>query len=222
MKTVPVPALVPLSPEEKLERRREKDRAAKRRARARDATRINARELEAKRKYREANREAAREACRRSKAANPQPDRDSKARRRARKAEVVEPVKRAVVFDRDKGICGICGKPVDPLEWHMDHIKPLSRGGEHTYENVQVSHPLCNWEKGAPTEPAVCPPVVGRKEAAAILGVKPGNMARDVPELVPLQDRKIKGFDVCATPLYPRAEVEAVAGTRAKASRARG
>lgn len=63
------------------------------------------------------------------------------------------------------------------------------------------------------------PALLGRKESAAVLGVKPGNMARDIPELIPLQDRKIKGFEVCATPLYPRAEVEAVAGRRAKASR---
>jgi hypothetical protein len=60
------------------------------------------------------------------------------------------------------------------------------------------------------------PALVGKKEAAAILGVKVGNMYRDVPELIPLQDRKIKGFEVCATPLYPRAEVEAVARRRAK------
>lgn len=60
------------------------------------------------------------------------------------------------------------------------------------------------------------PALVGKGEAAKILGVRPGNMARDIPELVPLQDRKIKGFEVCATPLYLRAEVEALAVSRGR------
>ena len=52
------------------------------------------------------------------------------------------------MFKRDKGRCGICRKKVDPADWHLDHIVPLSRGGEHSYANVQVTHPFCNESKG--------------------------------------------------------------------------
>jgi 5-methylcytosine-specific restriction endonuclease McrA len=73
------------------------------------------------------------------------------AKRRARKknAPILEAIEHAVVFERDGGVCGICGVLVDPANWHLDHVIPLSRGGEHSYANVQVSHPTCNLSKGA-------------------------------------------------------------------------
>lgn len=75
---------------------------------------------------------------------------DRAATRRARKrAAVVERVFRSVVFRRDQGLCGICRTAVDPGHWHLDHVVPLSRGGEHSYANVQVTHPECNLRKGS-------------------------------------------------------------------------
>lgn len=41
--------------------------------------------------------------------------------------------------------CAICGKRSDALE--MDHIIPLSRGGNHTASNVQAACHECNWTK---------------------------------------------------------------------------
>jgi 5-methylcytosine-specific restriction endonuclease McrA len=74
---------------------------------------------------------------------------DIQARRRARKRRgMAEKISRAVVFERDAGICHICGKKVDPNRWHLEHIVPLSKGGEHSYRNVAVSHPECNLSKG--------------------------------------------------------------------------
>lgn len=70
--------------------------------------------------------------------------------RRARKrGAFVEKVYKSRVFKRDDGICGICGEPVDPLRWHLDHVIPFARGGEHSYANTQVSHPACNLRKAA-------------------------------------------------------------------------
>lgn len=60
----------------------------------------------------------------------------------------VEHVDRRIVWDRDNGICGLCGKPADPNDWHLEHINPISQGGEHSYANTQVSHPTCNRIKG--------------------------------------------------------------------------
>lgn len=70
-------------------------------------------------------------------------------KRRAQKAEVSsETIDRSVVFDRDNGTCYLCGSQVDPTDWHMDHIHPISKGGSHTYDNVRVTHPECNLRKG--------------------------------------------------------------------------
>jgi hypothetical protein len=76
--------------------------------------------------------------------------RKSRLQRRARLVEAfVEFVDPAVVFERDKGICGICRLPVDASSFDIDHVIPLSKGGEHRYSNVQVAHSRCNRRKGA-------------------------------------------------------------------------
>jgi 5-methylcytosine-specific restriction endonuclease McrA len=73
---------------------------------------------------------------------------DSK--RRAREREVfVEVVVPMVVYQRDKGICGICRKSVDiASRWEIDHIVPIAKRGPHSYANVQLAHMTCNRRKG--------------------------------------------------------------------------
>jgi hypothetical protein len=58
-------------------------------------------------------------------------------------------VDRAQVWERDQGVCGICGEQADPDQWEVDHIVPLAAGGKHILSNVQVAHPACNASKGA-------------------------------------------------------------------------
>lgn len=71
-------------------------------------------------------------------------------RRARKKAVFVEVVDPMVVFQRDKGICGICMKHVDiNSKWHIDHVIPIARGGVHSYANVQLAHALCNLSKHA-------------------------------------------------------------------------
>ena len=67
----------------------------------------------------------------------------------------VEPVNLWDLYNRDYGICSICGLPVpDSSEpsniWAatVDHIVPLSLGGEHSTMNCQLSHRICNCLKG--------------------------------------------------------------------------
>ena len=65
------------------------------------------------------------------------------------------------LFLRDKGICAICGKPCDINDYEyrdgvfiagnnypsVDHIIPLSKGGVHSWDNVQLAHRICNTKK---------------------------------------------------------------------------
>lgn len=73
----------------------------------------------------------------------------SRARRIAERTQVVDVVDRRIVFERGGGNCGICLKPVDLDTFHVDHIIPIARGGEHSYANTQPAHPVCNMRKGA-------------------------------------------------------------------------
>lgn len=71
-------------------------------------------------------------------------------RRRARKANVhVEPVDRAAIIRRDKSTCYLCGLRCKPHEIHLDHVMPISKGGEHTADNLRVTCAPCNIRKGA-------------------------------------------------------------------------
>ena len=59
------------------------------------------------------------------------------------------------IFERDDYICQLCFEPIDPfLRWpdplaaSLDHITPISKGGNHTRDNAQASHLRCNLVKG--------------------------------------------------------------------------
>jgi 5-methylcytosine-specific restriction endonuclease McrA len=76
-------------------------------------------------------------------------------RSRARRFGVLyTPIKKAAIFERDQWVCGLCGEPVDKdIAWPnlecatLDHIIPMSRGGDHVETNVQLAHFLCNLMK---------------------------------------------------------------------------
>lgn len=59
-----------------------------------------------------------------------------------------------LVYFRDSGKCGICGKDVEFDLGTLDHIIPVTKGGSHTYDNVQLAHQPCNREK-ADHEPSI-------------------------------------------------------------------
>ncbi len=66
------------------------------------------------------------------------------------------------LIKRDNHICKICGKPVDENDYYIDdvgnfivghdypsidHIKPISKGGTHSWDNIQLAHHYCNTVK---------------------------------------------------------------------------
>ena len=77
--------------------------------------------------------------------------------RRARKRGIAhETIDLPNLLARDKFKCGICAKAISvkhryphPLSPSIDHIIPLSKGGSHTWVNVQDSHHECNQLKRA-------------------------------------------------------------------------
>ena len=63
------------------------------------------------------------------------------------------------LYDRDGGICWLCGKECDYDDYYIteegyfvtganypsvDHVYPLSKGGLHSWDNVKLAHHLCN------------------------------------------------------------------------------
>ncbi len=63
------------------------------------------------------------------------------------------PIDHGAIYDRNGGRCHICGRPVDPAQFHLDHVIPLSRGGAHSPGNLRVAHPTCNLRKAASEPP---------------------------------------------------------------------
>lgn len=82
--------------------------------------------------------------------ANPEKCKAIDARRRARLlAATIEPFSYEAILWRDGHRCHICGGDVEPGTHHFDHVVPLARGGEHSYDNVRVAHAGCNQRKNA-------------------------------------------------------------------------
>lgn len=75
--------------------------------------------------------------------------------RRLEKCSVVDwSITLTKLYQRDHGFCQLCGEPVDfnadpnSDEYpSIDHIIPISKGGDHTWENVQLAHRGCNTKK---------------------------------------------------------------------------
>ena len=87
--------------------------------------------------------------------------RPSKNRDRARiKGAKYSYYTRQQIFDRDGYDCYICNTPVDLSAphvqgqpgWetypHIEHVVPLSLGGDDTLQNVKIAHAKCNMDKG--------------------------------------------------------------------------
>lgn len=51
------------------------------------------------------------------------------------------------LYERDGGVCFLCGLDVDRRDASEDHVVPLNGGGEHTLENVVLAHRSCNTRK---------------------------------------------------------------------------
>lgn len=85
------------------------------------------------------------------------------AKKRLRGKVVDKDISLEKLIVRDNGRCKLCGRVVDVNDYtirdgafiagamypSIDHIKPLSKGGVHSWDNVQLAHCRCNTLKGA-------------------------------------------------------------------------
>jgi 5-methylcytosine-specific restriction endonuclease McrA len=76
--------------------------------------------------------------------------------RRAREEARIDRFDPLDIYKRDGWMCQICGSEVNrdvlyPDAWSatLDHVVPLSRGGDHTRENTVLAHLRCNLVKSA-------------------------------------------------------------------------
>lgn len=151
---------------------------------------------------------------------DPNITRERNHRRRARMlGAYVEHVESLVVLERDDGVCGICGGDVDPLDFHVDHIVPISRGGAHAYFNVQPAHPLCNTRKHNNCDAPLIPYTPAGRRSARVL-------ARDELIVVLLADgatyaEVAEQLDVCYATVRIRVKTMRDAG-RIVVARSRG
>jgi len=71
---------------------------------------------------------------------------------------VPQSIDRVVIYERDEWVCQLCMEPIDrTLRWpdpmcaSIDHVVPVSMGGDNSAENLQASHLRCNVVKGNST-----------------------------------------------------------------------
>jgi endogenous inhibitor of DNA gyrase (YacG/DUF329 family) len=75
----------------------------------------------------------------------------------------IESISLRKLYERDGGICHICGKKTDWDDYRLnangafiagrhyptrDHVVPVSKGGPHTWDNVKLACFSCNSRKG--------------------------------------------------------------------------
>jgi hypothetical protein len=106
-------------------------------------------------KYYRDNNERERKNGREYRKKHPEKCRENNRRRRALRANcITEIVNELQVYEIHNWVCGICGKRINKKltkpnlkSKSLDHIIPLSKGGTHTYNNLQPAHLSCNMSK---------------------------------------------------------------------------
>ena len=82
----------------------------------------------------------------------------TKLRNRCNAVNFDEDITLEKLYNRDGGVCALCGGRCNYEDYilkdttfiagntypSIDHIKPLSKGGSHTWDNVQLAHKQCN------------------------------------------------------------------------------
>lgn len=107
------------------------------------------------RRYREANNERVKAHDRWRYSQHPEVAAEKATRRRAAclGASAGDPTAIRAIYRRAREVlkvdCYLCGKRIPLGQRHVDHIVPLSKGGEHSASNLAIACAGCNESKGA-------------------------------------------------------------------------
>ena len=108
------------------------------------------RDRERKREYCHRHRDEYRErarAWRKTEAGRAHSAREYNKRRRLLEGAVQVPWLRSEIAERDGWECYLCGSEIEPDDLNIDHVKPLSLGGDDAPWNVAATHAACNFSK---------------------------------------------------------------------------
>lgn len=79
-------------------------------------------------------------------------------------------IKRVKIFDAGRGICHLCGLPIQAgQKWEADHVKPLWCGGEDHESNMAPAHVKCHSDK---SKADAAPKAKTDRQRANHLGIK--------------------------------------------------
>ena len=62
-------------------------------------------------------------------------------------------IDRRAIYERDRGVCGICDTPVLYADMQIDHVLPRGHGGPDDPENLRATHQHCNRTRKLPPRP---------------------------------------------------------------------
>jgi 5-methylcytosine-specific restriction endonuclease McrA len=78
---------------------------------------------------------------------------DHTAKHRA-KTRVQGVARRRIIWERDGGVCYLCKGQTIFGQFELDHLVPVSRGGDNSEGNIAVTHRSCNRSRGVRIEEA--------------------------------------------------------------------
>lgn len=135
---------------------RQKHKEAKARYKQKHAERVKESAKKSSDKYRESNKEKVSESRRKSARKFYKKNKHlyllNTAYRRAKKKSSCGEINkniRDILLCRQRHMCAVCRTDLRTTKSHLDHINPLSKGGEHSNHNLQMLCALCNLKKNA-------------------------------------------------------------------------
>lgn len=96
----------------------------------------------------------------------------------ARLPKSTRAVSRRDIMRRDRKRCMYCGVTVGPSTFTLDHVRPKSRGGESTWQNLVTACKPCNNKKSDRTPEEAGMPLI-RKPHRMLLQTKHRLLAED-------------------------------------------
>lgn len=110
---------------------------------------------------------------------------EAKRRAKVKNALIDKDITLKRLYERDHGICYLCGGRCD---WEdkeerdgtiicgnrypsVEHVIPLSKGGEHSWENVRLAHRICNARKRDRIPSTISSPTTSKSRTAASVSV---------------------------------------------------